>query len=33
MLMLFARKPAVKWDFPKIGVPYFWGPYNQDPTI
>ena len=21
------------WEFPKIGVPYFAGPYNKDPTI
>ena len=21
------------WEFPKIGVPYFGGPYNKDPTI
>ena len=20
------------WEFPKIGVPYFGGPYNKDPT-
>ena len=20
------------WEFPKIGVPYFGGPYNMDPT-
>ena len=21
------------WEFPNIGVPYFGGPYNKDPTI
>ena len=21
------------WEFPKIRVPYFGGPYNKDPTI
>ena len=21
------------WEFPKIGIPYFGGPYNKDPTI
>ena len=21
------------WEFPKLGVPYFGGPYNEDPTI
>ena len=20
------------WEFPKIGVPYFGGPYSKDPT-
>ena len=21
------------WEFPKLGVPYFGGPYNKDPTM
>ena len=31
-----AAPPILKheiWDFPKIWVPYFGGPYNKDPTI
>ena len=27
------RNPLITWDFPKIGVPYFGGPFNKDPTI
>ena len=26
-------RPLPKWEFPKIGVPLFWGPYSKDPTI
>ena len=27
------ERVKVLWDFPKIRVPEFWGPYNKDPII